>query len=232
MSSPTQPARRHPISAVVVLACLLGLATSGSATAALVITGKQIKDNSVSTKDIKNGSLKVADFKASEAAKLRGPAGAPGAPGSTGAAGASAFTPPPPGTVIKGGGILSAHVNAAGVPIRSYAPLPFTTATPLIDNGTGTGTNLYFGSENTPSLSAPDVDAARCPGTTTAPNPTAGTMCVYVQQASNVFAASGELYAGSNGVSDAAESSGFYLAASSAAAGSMTVRYVWAYQAP
>jgi hypothetical protein len=45
----------------VVAAGALVLAMGGSATAAAVITGKQIKDNSIGSRDIKNGSLQVKD---------------------------------------------------------------------------------------------------------------------------------------------------------------------------
>ncbi|MCW2834862.1 MAG: hypothetical protein JWN68_2815 [Nocardioides sp.] len=85
----------------VVAAGAIVVAMGGSATAAAVITGKQIKDNTVTSKDIKNGSLQVKDFKASEATKLSGPAGTNvtnGTNGTNGAAGASAFAPPPSGT--------------------------------------------------------------------------------------------------------------------------------------
>ena len=51
----------------VVLVVLL----ASSATAALVITGKDIKNNSVTTKDIKNGSLKTADLAAKTKAELQ-----------------------------------------------------------------------------------------------------------------------------------------------------------------
>lgn len=223
----------------VVAAGAVVLAMSGSATAAMVITGKQIQDNSVASRDIKNGSLQVKDFKASEATKLRGPSGAAGATGATGgagatgaagAAGASAFAPPPSGAVIRGGGLLNVYVNAGGVAIRSYAPLPFTTATPLVD--AGAARNLYFGSDNSSSLFPSNISATACPGTATAPNPTAGNLCVYVQEVSNINAADAELFAGSNPGTDAAENNGFYMYASSSGAGTMTVRYVWAYKAP
>ena len=223
----------------VVAAGAVVLAMSGSATAAMVITGKQIQDNSVASRDIKNGSLQVKDFKASEATKLRGPSGAAGATGATGgagatgaagAAGASAFAPPPSGAVIRGGGLLNVYVNAASVAIRSYAPLPFTTATPLVD--VGAARNLYFGSDNSSSLFPSNISATACPGTATAPNPTAGNLCVYVQEVSNINAADAELFAGSNPGTDAAENNGFYMYASSSGAGTMTVRYVWAYKAP
>lgn len=222
----------------VVAAAALVLITTGGATAAGLITGKEIKDGSVSTKDVKNGSLLLKDFKKSERSKLVGPAGpaggtgatgATGAAGAAGAAGASAFAPPPSGTVIKGGGILNATVSGAGVELRSFAPLPFTTTTPLT---VGTGRNLWFGSENAASLNAGEVNAGSCPGTAAAPNPTAGNMCVYVREVANVGAGAGYLYPGADTLSDAADSNGFYVYASSSAAGPMLIRYVWAYKAP
>ena len=50
MSSPIHFVRRHLISAFVLLACLFGLAMSGSATGSMVITGKQIQDDSIPTR--------------------------------------------------------------------------------------------------------------------------------------------------------------------------------------
>ena len=47
-----------------VIACIaLMVACTGSATAATLITGAQIKNNSVGTKDVKNESLRAGDFK-------------------------------------------------------------------------------------------------------------------------------------------------------------------------
>lgn len=45
---------------VAVATLLLGFA--GSATAAVLVTGKQIKNNTITTKDLKDGSLKGVDF--------------------------------------------------------------------------------------------------------------------------------------------------------------------------
>lgn len=232
---------------VVAGAALVLITTGGATAAAGMITGKDIKDGSVSTKDVKNGSLVLKDFKASERSKLVGPAGpaggsgangvngangatgATGATGAAGAAGASAFAAPPSGTVIKGGGILNGSVSGAGVILRSFAPLPFTTTAPL---KTVTGRNLWFGAENAASLDASEINAVACPGTAAAPNPTAGNMCVYVKEAINIDAGDSELYEGASDLADAAESNGFYVFTSSAAAGTMLVRYVWAYKAP
>lgn len=61
---------RHLGTLVVCGAALLVLMAS-SATAALVITGKDIKNNSVSTKDIKDGTLKTADLNATTRTDLK-----------------------------------------------------------------------------------------------------------------------------------------------------------------
>lgn len=235
----------------VVAGAALVLITTGGATAAGMITGKNIKDGSVSTKDVKNGSLLLKDFKASERSKLVGPAGPAGTAGTTGGAGAkgangtagtngtngtngapgaSAFGPLPSGTVIKGGGILNVTISAGGIALRSFAPLPFTTTAPLTNSGTGR--NLWFGSENAATLPAAEMNAGSCPGTASAPNPTTGNMCVYVKEVGNISVGGAFLYPGADISTDAADSNGFYAYATSNAAGPMLFRYVWAYKAP
>jgi hypothetical protein len=69
------------IGTIVVVAILVG---AGGATAAQVITGAQIEDNSLTGKDVKNKSLTKQDFKGS----VRGPRGLPGPQGAQGAQGA------------------------------------------------------------------------------------------------------------------------------------------------
>ena len=64
--------------AVVVAALALLLAAGTGATASLLISGKQIKDNSVTSQDIKNKSLKVKDLSTKAQAKLKGRTGATG----------------------------------------------------------------------------------------------------------------------------------------------------------
>ena len=222
----------------VVAAGAIVLAMSGSATAAMVITGKQIKDNSITSRDIKNGTLKVKDLRASEAAKLRGNTGATGATGATGgtgatgatgAAGASAFAPPPSGTVISGGGILNVEVSGSSTQIRSYAPVPFTAATPFRELPPR---NIWYGSTaHDASVSPGDLNAAACPGTATAPVPTAGQLCVYPTEVENSNAL--RLFAGVTSFNtDGADRSGFFVTGTSTAPGIMRVRYVWAYKAP
>ncbi len=50
-------------SAVVPWAVVVLVASAGSASAAAMITGKQIRNNTVTSADIKNGSLTGADIK-------------------------------------------------------------------------------------------------------------------------------------------------------------------------
>ncbi len=93
---------------VTVAAVSAALAASATAGAASLITGKQIKNNSVASVDIRNGSLTGADVRnssltgadvrngslsdadlsAKARAALKGQAGSPGAPGPQGAPGA------------------------------------------------------------------------------------------------------------------------------------------------
>lgn len=77
--------RLRPSPGTVIACIALVVACTGSATAATLITGAQIKNNSVTTKDVKNKSLKAGDFKPGQLP--RGPAGAQGATGAQGAQG-------------------------------------------------------------------------------------------------------------------------------------------------
>jgi hypothetical protein len=89
--NPTQPHSRRlrvPRPAMVVAIFALTLATVGSATAAKLITGKQIKNASVTGKDVKDRSLSAADFSGSVEGP-RGPQGEPGPAGPAGPAGSA-----------------------------------------------------------------------------------------------------------------------------------------------
>ena len=77
-----KPARGRPSAALIVAVVALVLACAGSATAARLITGRQIKDSSITTKDVKNGSLLKRDFGAAQLP--RGPQGTRGAEGPAG----------------------------------------------------------------------------------------------------------------------------------------------------
>lgn len=109
---------------MVIAILALIVAASGDAVAdgvtaaAKLVTGKQVKNESLTSADVKNGSLTLSDFKSSERRRLRGaegpsgekgalgPQGPVGSPGATGAKG----DPGPPGTARAYG-----HVRADGL---------------------------------------------------------------------------------------------------------------------
>lgn len=72
---------------LLVAGLLLVLSAGAGATAALVITGKQIKNGTVTGKDVKNRSLAAKDLSRAAKLKLRGARGPAGAQGPAGAAG-------------------------------------------------------------------------------------------------------------------------------------------------
>jgi hypothetical protein len=196
--------------AVAVLALVIGMA--GSATAAAVITGKQIVNGTVTTNDIKDKTLLVRDIKPTERAKLRGP---------------SPYAPPPSGKLIVGGGIVSGY-TAASQELRGYAPLGFVPADPLSEDDPAR--TIYFA----PSASTEDGDenGTLCQGTSDAPAPTPGLVCVYAANSTNVEINSANVFAGVETTADGADNSGFMVTPDSTGAGVMTFRYVWAYRAP
>jgi hypothetical protein len=77
----------------VVATIALFVALGGTATAALVITGKNVKNGSLTGADVKNNSIQsvdVANLRATDFASGALPAGPPGPPGQPGAAGKDA----------------------------------------------------------------------------------------------------------------------------------------------
>ena len=86
---------RRPSPSMLVAVAAVVLACAGSATAASVITGKNIKNSSITSADIKNSSLLRGDFKSGQlpagARGAQGPRGATGAAGAAGARGTNGF---------------------------------------------------------------------------------------------------------------------------------------------
>jgi hypothetical protein len=117
---------------VLVAAVILALSLSGGAMAAKLITGKQIKDNSVTTADIKNGSLKSLDLSAATIAELQngatGPQGPAGADGATGPAGPQGPAGAAGAAGAPGSARAYAHVSANGTVDRQSGGL--TAASP------------------------------------------------------------------------------------------------------
>lgn len=78
----------RPSPALVIAVIALVAATAGNAIADGVnAVAAKLGKNSVTSREVKNGSLTLSDFKASERTKLKGADGATGAKGATGATG-------------------------------------------------------------------------------------------------------------------------------------------------
>ena len=199
--------------AVLASAALLATVAAGSYAAGTVITSKQIKD----------GTIKVADLSPRTVKKLRGqqgpagpagPAGANGAPGAAGTPGqrgASAWEPVPSGTTISGGWYID--VQASGIADYGTQVALSGAASALLIFGT----NAFFA----PSTYVQSGESSVCTGTSMAPTAPPGTLCVYVEFASN---ANVDAYGAS------ASRQGFQLRLSSLAAGDAFAYGSWAYQ--
>jgi hypothetical protein len=70
--------------AIVIIAVALIVASMSGAVAGSLITSKQIKDNTIKSKDVHDGTLQVVDFSPEATASLQGPAGPPGPTGPQG----------------------------------------------------------------------------------------------------------------------------------------------------
>jgi hypothetical protein len=95
--------RRHAPLVVALLALFFAIggpsfAADTAGSAVKLVTGKQVKNNSLTTKDVKNGSLLKADFKPGQL-----PTGAQGLKGDTG--------PPGPSTGPAGGALAGTYPN-------------------------------------------------------------------------------------------------------------------------
>lgn len=191
-----------------------------------------IANNAVTSGKVKNGSLLKKDFKASELATLRGPAGATGATGAPGAPGAKgdkgdkgdpgtsvfASTIPSGQTVTGVLGLRDNGAAAAGAFVNYVVSLPVPAPAEL------TAANVNFA----PDPGASDDDAT-CTGTSSAPTAPAGKVCLYLLSSSNAVTAQGfQVVGGSSG----ANRRGFNVGWDTSAAGATELRASWAYTAP
>jgi hypothetical protein len=123
---------RLPSPSLIVALMALVMACAGTATAASLISGKQIKKNTVTSKQIKNRSLRTKDLHASAVRALKGRKGDPGAPGLVGAVGPSdvysarAASPTPANNTA----VLSLDVPAGSYLVTAKAMLLYDDAGP------------------------------------------------------------------------------------------------------
>ncbi len=103
--------RQSPAMVVAMIALFVALTGTAVATTSALITGKQIKNNSITGLDIKNKSVTAADIKG----QLRGARGAAGTPGPAGPAGPGGAQGPQGIQGPQGPGARWALVRADGV---------------------------------------------------------------------------------------------------------------------
>lgn len=111
---------------VILAVAAIASAGAGSATAASLITGKQIKNGTVTGADIKNHSLTSRDFRGS----VRGPAGPMGAAGATGATGPAGARGP---TAIASSSLIRPEkVEGTAVTVAPGATADFVALCPAV----------------------------------------------------------------------------------------------------
>lgn len=176
----------HPATIISLVALFFSL--TGGAVAAVMITGKTIKDSSVTSADIKNRSLLAKDFKSGQLpVGARGATGAPGATGPAGAAGSRGEagpkgdpgTPGAPGVPGSDGSALGyAYVDSNGNLYTASAK--GVTPDQVSHPNTGVycfsdapeGTRSVVVSASTGGLSYTNADRFASVGFSSEPNPT------------------------------------------------------------
>lgn len=177
--------------AVVTAAALIASVGAGSYAAGSLITSKQIKDGTIKVKDL--NSKTVTALKATAGTGLpgaTGPAGATGAtgpvgpagakgdtgaagtPGTTGPRGVSAWETIPSGVTVSGGFYMDDTAAGAGEDFGYAINLPARAAAPLV-----WGVNAFFAP--VAGLTSGTQTNAACAGTMTAPSAPSGLLCVY-----------------------------------------------------
>lgn len=189
----------HP--ATVIAAIALFVALGGTATAITLITGKNVKDGSLSGADIKDrslsgtdiqdGSLTNADLRVGTLAGARGPAGPEGPAGARGEAGArgplgaqgprgqSPWDPLPSGQMITGAQRVFLEVGATPGKLEVTVPFPAPAPVAL------TGAKVNFASISVDS--GDKAGAFDCAGTPSVPTAPPGQVCIYSDVSDNVL---------------------------------------------
>ena len=208
------------------LALTLALGTGG-AYAAGMITGEDIAKNAVTSKHLKNATVKEKDLNSKVTAKLNtstpGPAGPKGATGASGAAGAtgargfSAWDMIPSGVTVRGqeytllrgiGGVINVNLPAAAPSALTNETVNFAGSSPVSGD-----------------------DDATCTGTYVNPTAPAGKVCIYHDNSENSFGNA----SGANGWTwgnAGLRTRTFYVEYGGAASDVDYVWFTWAYTAP
>lgn len=214
------------------IAVFISVAGGTAYAATTLITGKQIKNESITGADVKNGSLGSGEFDATALAKLKGPQGDRGLTGSTGLTGASgpAGAAGPAGTVgAKGDAGRSALTQLASGE-KIVGGFDIDAEAPTVDSDFRTFIAFPIPAPAIPTVGVAPSDAT-CTGTVDLPTAPAGKVCVYVSAAragSSVDAFPGR----TESVGAAAARRGFILSLQVASPGDGWALGSWAYTAP
>jgi hypothetical protein len=195
-----------------MLVALLALmvATGGTSYAAVKITSKDIKDHTITVKDLSPKTVK----------KLRGQRGPQGPPGTNGTNGADGADGRDATDVLESGKTITGSVfyritaGVAGEEMYQSIPLPAHAPAPMTSAG--------FAPDAVPATSGHDPT---CTGTWEVPTAPAGRLCGYYKTGSNLSDA--YLATTSPGKNES-----FTVALTPTAAGLILVSLRWAYTAP
>jgi hypothetical protein len=194
--------RRHLSPSLAVSLLALVVALGGTAYAAALITGRDVKNNSLTGADIKNRSIKARDLAAG--ARLVGPAGPTGPTGPAGTAGAGGATGAAGTNGTNGSNGTDGTNGARGVSAWDTIPSGQTVTGEIFYDTTGTGAIVIDGvAINLPALApvaltvttanfgpgsglVTDAADGTCTGTSSSPTAPAGELCVYVVTSNHI----------------------------------------------
>lgn len=227
--------RRHLTYANVVATLALVFAVGGgTAVAAKVITGKQIKNGSIGTKDLSAKARKALKGQkgAKGAAGARGAQGAPGAAGAAGASGANGATgargfsswhPIPSGQLVTGVERFDVEGGRASSDFHFTINLPGVAPAELDNEAVNFAPGGNAGAVG-------DADST-CTGTAAAPTAPPGKMCLYLVVHAGI-AAPGPTGAGLNNAFGRQRAGKVMWFGTPAVNADSLVEFTWAYRAP
>ena len=224
---------RKSVLALCAVALVLLVSAAASGQGRRLLTGHDVRDNSLASVDIRNGTIRAADLRRTLVRSLRGPQGrrgatgppgergpgglrgADGAAGPPGEPGAGALDPVPSGRTIQG--VIGLDVDAAaGKDWGVLMTMPMRAPTVLADS------DVHI-AHVSPTSGESAGEQAACTGTLAGPTAPPGHLCIYIQDSTNAAGLLGE------GVNS---DRGFKLKFTSPSSGDSFVEAVWAYTAP
>jgi hypothetical protein len=213
---------------MATFAVFMVLGGSAYAAGAIITSSSQIGAHVIAGRNVKRGTLKLANLTPGARLALKGPQGEPGTPGAPGAPGASVFDAAiPAGTTISGawGGRYIAPQLAFNNSYLLSTSFPVKAPVSLTDAEVNVA----------PNASAGDPDPS-CTGSVDNPTAPAGKVCIYIGSSDNATVTGFKLVSPGTSGTQPGDAYGFIVrildkgtvgnAATTAAEGT------WAYTAP